>query len=158
MSPIRYVRDIDVPMLILHSEDDLRCPISQAEELFVALRLLGKDVTFYRFPGESHELSRSRLAGAPPHARRDHPRLLHREAAAAPQGPRWHASTQASASQSSISLRAIEMPGGIIGRSSRRYQPASAISVASSTISPDSYRARKPIIRLCGNGHGWLPW
>ena len=53
------VRDIDVPMLILHSEDDLRCPIIQAEELFVALRLLGKDVTFYRFPGESHELSRS---------------------------------------------------------------------------------------------------
>ena len=53
-------------MLIIHSEDDLRCPISQAEELFVALRLLGKDVTFYRFPGESHELSRS---GSPVHRR-----------------------------------------------------------------------------------------
>ncbi len=81
MSPIRDVRDIDVPMLIIHSENDLRCPIVQAEELFVALRLLGKDVTFYRFPGEGHELSRSRLAAAPPDARRDHPRLLHREAA-----------------------------------------------------------------------------
>ena len=65
-SPIRYVRDIDVPMLILHSEDDLRCPIVQAEELFMALRLLGKDVTFYRFPGEGHELSRS---GSPVHRR-----------------------------------------------------------------------------------------
>jgi dipeptidyl aminopeptidase/acylaminoacyl peptidase len=64
MSPIRHVRDITVPMLIIHSEDDLRCPISQAEELFVAMRLLGKDVTFYRFPGESHELSRS---GSPIH-------------------------------------------------------------------------------------------
>ena len=53
-------------MLLVHSEDDLRCPISQAEELFVALRLLGKDVTFYRFPGESHELSRS---GSPVHRR-----------------------------------------------------------------------------------------
>ena len=62
MSPIRDVRDIDVPMLILHSENDLRCPISQAEELFMALRLLGKDVTFYRFPGEGHELSRVGLA------------------------------------------------------------------------------------------------
>lgn len=64
MSPIEYVRDISTPMLIIHSENDLRCPISQAEELFVALRLLGKDVVFYRFPGETHELSRS---GSPVH-------------------------------------------------------------------------------------------
>jgi dipeptidyl aminopeptidase/acylaminoacyl peptidase len=64
LSPIRHVRDIDVPMLIIHSEQDLRCPIIQAEELFMALRLLGKDVTFYRFPGEGHELSRS---GSPQH-------------------------------------------------------------------------------------------
>ncbi|MEO7371810.1 MAG: S9 family peptidase, partial [Ilumatobacteraceae bacterium] len=66
ISPIRFVRDIDVPMLLLHSEQDFRCPISQAEELFVAMRLLGKDVTFYRFPGEGHELSRS---GSPVHRR-----------------------------------------------------------------------------------------
>jgi dipeptidyl aminopeptidase/acylaminoacyl peptidase len=66
LSPMRNVRDITVPMLIVHSERDLRCPINQAEELFVALRLLGKDVTFYRFPGESHELSRS---GSPVHRR-----------------------------------------------------------------------------------------
>jgi dipeptidyl aminopeptidase/acylaminoacyl peptidase len=64
MSPIRHVRNIDVPMLIIHSENDLRCPINQAEELFMALRLLNKDVTFYRFPGETHELSRS---GSPLH-------------------------------------------------------------------------------------------
>ena len=64
MSPVRHVRNINVPFLIIHSEDDLRCPISQAEELFVAMRLLGKDVTFYRFPGETHELSRS---GSPVH-------------------------------------------------------------------------------------------
>jgi dipeptidyl aminopeptidase/acylaminoacyl peptidase len=64
MSPIRFAADIDIPMLILHSENDLRCPIVQAEELFVAMRLLGKDVTFYRFPGEGHELSRS---GSPVH-------------------------------------------------------------------------------------------
>jgi dipeptidyl aminopeptidase/acylaminoacyl peptidase len=66
MSPIRWVRDIQIPLLIIHSEEDYRCPISQAEELFVAMRLLGKDVTFYRFPGESHELSRS---GSPVHRR-----------------------------------------------------------------------------------------
>ena len=66
LSPIQHVRDITCPMLIIHSENDLRCPINQAEELFVAMRLLGKDVTFYRFPGESHELSRS---GSPIHRR-----------------------------------------------------------------------------------------
>ena len=66
MSPIRFVREIETPMLILHSEDDLRCPINQAEELFVALRLLDKEVEFHRFPAENHELSRS---GSPAHRR-----------------------------------------------------------------------------------------
>ncbi len=64
LSPIRNVRNINVPMLLIHSENDLRCPVNQAEELFVELRLLGKDVTFYRFPGETHELTRS---GSPVH-------------------------------------------------------------------------------------------
>jgi dipeptidyl aminopeptidase/acylaminoacyl peptidase len=64
MSPVTYVDKIDTPMLLIHSEQDLRCPIAQAEELFVALRLRGKDVEFVRFPGEGHELSRS---GSPVH-------------------------------------------------------------------------------------------
>ncbi|MBV8950523.1 MAG: S9 family peptidase, partial [Actinobacteria bacterium] len=63
-SPITYVYDMHTPLLILHSENDQRCPIDQAETLFVALRLLGRHAEFWRFPGESHELSRS---GAPRH-------------------------------------------------------------------------------------------
>jgi dipeptidyl aminopeptidase/acylaminoacyl peptidase len=63
-SPISYVHEMTTPLLILHSENDLRCPVNQAEELFVALRLLGRTPEFVRFPGESHELSRS---GAPRH-------------------------------------------------------------------------------------------
>ena len=66
MSPITFARDIKVPMLIIHSEEDWRCPINQAEELWVTLKLLKRDVTFYRFPGENHELSRS---GSPVHRR-----------------------------------------------------------------------------------------
>jgi acylaminoacyl-peptidase len=58
-SPIRYVNNIRTPLLLLHSEMDLRCAISQAEELFGALRLQGKEVEMVRFPGESHDLSRS---------------------------------------------------------------------------------------------------
>lgn len=63
-SPITYVRDMRTPVMVMHSEDDLRCPISQAEELFVALKLLDRQVEFVRFPGESHELSR---LGSPKH-------------------------------------------------------------------------------------------
>ena len=66
MSPISRVRDIITPLLIIHSEDDLRCPIEQAEQMFVALRILQRDVEFVRFPAESHELSRS---GSPAHRR-----------------------------------------------------------------------------------------
>ena len=66
ISPITMAEHIHVPMLIIHSEDDYRCPINQAEELWVTLRLLKRDVTFYRFPGEHHELSRS---GSPVHRR-----------------------------------------------------------------------------------------
>lgn len=63
-SPLTYARDITTPVLILHSEDDLRCPISQAEQLFVVLKRLGRDVEFVRFPDENHELTRS---GRPSH-------------------------------------------------------------------------------------------
>jgi dipeptidyl aminopeptidase/acylaminoacyl peptidase len=63
-SPIAYVRDIHTPLLILHSEEDLRCPIEQAEQLYVALKQMRREVRFVRFPAENHELSRS---GKPSH-------------------------------------------------------------------------------------------
>ena len=64
MSPWTYAKDIETPLLILHSENDLRCNIEQAESLFTTLRLMKKDVEMVRFPGESHELTRS---GNPAH-------------------------------------------------------------------------------------------
>ncbi|HET9115441.1 MAG TPA: S9 family peptidase [Gaiellaceae bacterium] len=64
MSPATYARDIETPLLVVHSEDDLRCNVEQGEHLFILLRLLGKEVEMLRFPGESHELSRS---GSPVH-------------------------------------------------------------------------------------------
>jgi dipeptidyl aminopeptidase/acylaminoacyl peptidase len=63
-SPTTYAAEINTPLLILHSENDLRCNIEQAEHLFTILRLLGREVEFVRFPAESHELSRS---GSPFH-------------------------------------------------------------------------------------------
>lgn len=64
LSPITYVRDIETPVMIVHSEEDLRCPTEQADALWVAMRLLGKEVEYYRFPAESHELTRG---GSPKH-------------------------------------------------------------------------------------------
>jgi dipeptidyl aminopeptidase/acylaminoacyl peptidase len=58
-SPIKYVKNISTPLLILHSEADYRCPIEQAEQLFIALKTLGKETRLIRFPDEGHELSRS---------------------------------------------------------------------------------------------------
>ena len=49
-------------MLIQHAEEDLRCPITQAEQLFTVLRSLKRTVRLMRVPHESHELTRS---GAP---------------------------------------------------------------------------------------------
>jgi dipeptidyl aminopeptidase/acylaminoacyl peptidase len=57
-SPLTFVKNIKTPLLIIHSEQDLRCAIEQAEQLFMSLRLLGREVEFVRFEGECHELSR----------------------------------------------------------------------------------------------------
>ena len=58
-SPIRYVRNVQTPLLLTASEMDLRCAMSQSEEMFGAMRLLGKTVELVRFPEESHDLSRN---------------------------------------------------------------------------------------------------
>ncbi len=63
-SPISYVENVKTPLLIIHSENDYRCPMEQAEQLFVALKCLKKEVELVRFPDECHDLSRS---GKPHH-------------------------------------------------------------------------------------------
>jgi dipeptidyl aminopeptidase/acylaminoacyl peptidase len=63
-SPATYANDIETPLLIMHSENDLRCDVEQAEHLFILLRLQRKPVEMVRFPDEGHELSR---AGSPAH-------------------------------------------------------------------------------------------
>lgn len=67
-SPLAFAGKINTPLLLIHSDGDLRCPVSQAEEMFAALRLQKKTVEFVRYPGEtSHGLSRS----GPPDLRLD---------------------------------------------------------------------------------------
>lgn len=58
MSPLTYVKEMKTPLLIIHSENDLRCAIEQADELFACLKYLGRTVEYVRFPEEPHGLSR----------------------------------------------------------------------------------------------------
>jgi dipeptidyl aminopeptidase/acylaminoacyl peptidase len=58
-SPLTYAAKVTTPLLIQHAEQDLRCTITQAEELFAVLRSLRKTVRLMRVPDESHELTRS---------------------------------------------------------------------------------------------------
>ncbi len=57
-SPITYVPSVEAPVLLLHGEADVRCPISQSEAYFVRLKRLGKEVEMVRFPGCSHSFPR----------------------------------------------------------------------------------------------------
>src|SRR5690606_15598628 len=63
-SPLRVADRVETPTLILHSENDFRCPIEQAEQFFDILAGNGVPTEFVRFPGEGHELTRS---GRPRH-------------------------------------------------------------------------------------------
>jgi dipeptidyl aminopeptidase/acylaminoacyl peptidase len=55
-SPLSHVDECRTPLLILHGEKDARVPVGQGQELYTALRLLGRDVEFVRYPREEHGL------------------------------------------------------------------------------------------------------
>ncbi|CAN5379345.1 S9 family peptidase [soil metagenome] len=63
-SPQEVAAQVTTPTLVIHSEDDLRCPLGQAETYYSTLRLNGVQSELLLFPGENHELSRS---GRPRH-------------------------------------------------------------------------------------------
>ncbi|MEW8978257.1 MAG: S9 family peptidase [Symbiobacterium sp.] len=58
-SPLVHASHINTPLLIEHQENDMRCPIDQGEQLYVALKFQRKPVKFVRYPGESHGMSRT---------------------------------------------------------------------------------------------------
>ncbi len=53
-SPLANVARIRTPLLILQGEADLRCPPADNEQLFVALRTLGRTVEYVLYPEEFH--------------------------------------------------------------------------------------------------------
>lgn len=65
-SPLHHVDRVRTPTLVIHSEEDLRCPIEHAQRYYQALWARGVEAELLIFPGEDHELSRS---GTPWHRR-----------------------------------------------------------------------------------------
>ena len=59
LSPITYVDKINTPLLIIHSEYDYRCPLSEGEQLYYAMKRQKKETEFIRFANNSHGLGRT---------------------------------------------------------------------------------------------------
>ena len=57
-SSVRHMGEVTTPLLLLHGADDLRCPVSQSEEVFTALKRQGKESVLVRYPGEPHGLAK----------------------------------------------------------------------------------------------------
>jgi acylaminoacyl-peptidase len=59
-SPIAHFGNVRTPMLIIHSEGDLRCNVEQSEQVHTALCTQGVPTRFVRYPKEtSHGMSRA---------------------------------------------------------------------------------------------------
>jgi dipeptidyl aminopeptidase/acylaminoacyl peptidase len=56
---MKYMPNVKTPTKVIHNEGDMRCPIEQSEQAFVALKRLGVPTEFVRFPDEFHGLSRT---------------------------------------------------------------------------------------------------
>jgi dipeptidyl aminopeptidase/acylaminoacyl peptidase len=59
LSPIRYVRRVKTPTLIVQSEEDHRTPMTDAEQWFIGLKRQGTPVELVRYPRSTHDLSRT---------------------------------------------------------------------------------------------------
>ena len=59
LSPINYVENVTAPTLIVHSEEDWRTPITDAEQWYMSLKKMEVPVEFVRYPRSSHGLSRT---------------------------------------------------------------------------------------------------
>ena len=53
-SPLTYLPEVRTPVLVVHWEGDIRVPISQGDELYAGLKLLGREVEYLRYPGGFH--------------------------------------------------------------------------------------------------------
>ncbi len=58
-SPLKYSNNAKTPTLFIHSDEDFRCYMAEAFQMFTALKYNNIESKFVLFHGENHELSRS---------------------------------------------------------------------------------------------------
>lgn len=58
-SPLAHVREIETPLLIIHGEEDLRCPVEQADQLFIALKKMDRTTKLIRYPKSNHSFAKN---------------------------------------------------------------------------------------------------
>ena len=56
-SAIRYVAQVHTPTMLMHGENDPDVPIEEAEQYYVALKDVGVETIFVRYPREGHGLA-----------------------------------------------------------------------------------------------------
>lgn len=61
MSPLAHAHNAQTPILVMHSDDDLRCPLEQGQQFYVAMKRQGVETKLMTFPQSSHGLSRNGL-------------------------------------------------------------------------------------------------
>ncbi|WP_028274315.1 S9 family peptidase [Atopococcus tabaci] len=61
MSPLAYAENAKTPLLVIHGENDLRCPQEQGEQIYIAMKRQRVDTKLVTFPQSSHGLSREGL-------------------------------------------------------------------------------------------------
>jgi dipeptidyl aminopeptidase/acylaminoacyl peptidase len=59
-SPLRYVRNAQTPTMFIHGESDNDVHITQAEEMYMALKRRGVETVLVRYPREGHGLREPR--------------------------------------------------------------------------------------------------
>jgi dipeptidyl aminopeptidase/acylaminoacyl peptidase len=72
-SPMAVVGNVTTATMVIHSEDDLRCPLEQGQRYYWSLKAQGVETALLVFPGEDHELSRS---GTPHHRKQRFEHIL----------------------------------------------------------------------------------
>lgn len=61
MSPLAHAEHANTPLLVLHGEQDLRCPLEQGQQMYIAMKKQKVATRFVTFPDSSHGLSREGL-------------------------------------------------------------------------------------------------
>ena len=54
LSPINYINKLEAPLLVIHGANDLRVPLSEAEQVISKVKEIGKDAVLLVYNDEGH--------------------------------------------------------------------------------------------------------